>query len=431
MYNSVLLNNLQVYSEKGWRIFPCHSRGERAKSPIERGWQDRATSDWSQIKNWFYQYPGCAWAVCTSAEMGVLDIDPRHSGDKTLAELEAKYGPLPRTLTVNTGSGGTHYYLRFPPGTGNKTGLFPGIDIRAERGLVIIPPSKIDIHESPYRWDKSTPLVIADAPAWLLENKNYNTSPVTESPWIVQTAEDLTTHPGSGEGTRHSDLCRLVGKHIARGDSLETILFLAENWSDKCSPPYADWERQTRGLWDKDQSKQETDLSIFQQPKQESKQPSVKNLILSDIAYHGLVGKILRAVEGETEAHPASLLLSMMTMFGNDVGRGAWFKVGGRKHHPILFVANAADTGDCKGEGPKAIQLLFEKIDPSWANRWGGISSGEGLVELVCDRIDEQDSDGKIVIVCEGAKEKRRLIRLSELTSCFKVVRRENATLSD
>ena len=41
----------------------------------------------------------------------VIDIDPRHGGDRSLSDLERQHGRLPRTYTVKTGSGGSHLYL--------------------------------------------------------------------------------------------------------------------------------------------------------------------------------------------------------------------------------------------------------------------------------------------------------------------------------
>jgi len=102
----------------------------------------------------------------------VLDIDPRHGGPASLAQLEVQYGPLPKTVTAATGGGGCHYYFRYPldgmyRNTAGKLG--PGIDTRGAGGYVLAPPSN---HASGnlYRWihdPESTPL--ADAPGWLLD----------------------------------------------------------------------------------------------------------------------------------------------------------------------------------------------------------------------------------------------------------------------
>src|SRR5207249_9907830 len=44
---------------------------------------------------------------------------------------------------------------------------------------------------------------------------------------------------------------------------------------------------------------------------------------LAPVAYHGLVGDLVRAIEPSTEADPAALLLQVFVMFGNVIGRAA------------------------------------------------------------------------------------------------------------
>ena len=57
--------------------------------------------------------------IVTGAESGVvvLDVDPRNNGDKTLADLEAKFGALPKTWRFVTGGGGLHILFRTPAAT--------------------------------------------------------------------------------------------------------------------------------------------------------------------------------------------------------------------------------------------------------------------------------------------------------------------------
>ena len=90
---------LKVYIGMGWPLFPCRERDgfnafgkpKEGKSPLtHHGFLD-ATLDLGQIEAWHKQYPNCAWGVATSAEHGVIDIDPKHGGDKTLAALIAEH----------------------------------------------------------------------------------------------------------------------------------------------------------------------------------------------------------------------------------------------------------------------------------------------------------------------------------------------------
>jgi Bifunctional DNA primase/polymerase, N-terminal len=95
----------------------------------------------------------------------VLDIDGSN-GAFSLADLERKHGPLPRTLTFT--SAGCHFWFKCDRPIKTSVGqIATGIDIRGDGGIVVAPPS---IHETGaiYRWsNESTP--IAGAPAWLIE----------------------------------------------------------------------------------------------------------------------------------------------------------------------------------------------------------------------------------------------------------------------
>src|SRR4029450_11866123 len=78
----------------------------------------------------------------------VLDIDPRHDGDSSLATLERDHD-FPPTWRAMTGGGGEHIILAAPAGV--KIGstrasdnplLGPGIDIRARDGYIVAVPSR-------------------------------------------------------------------------------------------------------------------------------------------------------------------------------------------------------------------------------------------------------------------------------------------------
>ena len=72
----------------------------------------------------------------------IFDIDKGHGGEDSLQRLQARHAALPRTPEVRTGGGGRHLYFRYPGMMlRNRTGLAPGLDLRAEGGYVVAPPS--------------------------------------------------------------------------------------------------------------------------------------------------------------------------------------------------------------------------------------------------------------------------------------------------
>jgi len=99
--------------------------------------------------------PGGQLAVRTGAASGlvVVDVDPAHGGADSLAEL-VRCQLVPRTLWVLTGSLGQHLYYRHP---GHEIASRPmpnrpGIDIKADGGYVVLPPSIHHRTHRPYKW---------------------------------------------------------------------------------------------------------------------------------------------------------------------------------------------------------------------------------------------------------------------------------------
>src|SRR5215218_3361665 len=101
-----------------------------------------ATTDPSRITAWFNRWPLANIGTPTGERSGILalDVDPDKGGDASLDALEAEDGKLPATRTHASGSGGTHYLLRYPEGSGirNSAGkLASGLDIRGEGGYIV------------------------------------------------------------------------------------------------------------------------------------------------------------------------------------------------------------------------------------------------------------------------------------------------------
>ncbi|WP_406507647.1 bifunctional DNA primase/polymerase [Streptomyces sp. NBC_00212] len=109
-----------------------------------------ATTDVDVIHRWWTDEPDAnIGAPCKLNEWAVLDIDPRHSGHRSLCVLEERIGVLPGTVMQITGGDGLHIVYRSPgvslPGT-----LGPGLDVK-HNGYILLAPS---VHSSGrrYRW---------------------------------------------------------------------------------------------------------------------------------------------------------------------------------------------------------------------------------------------------------------------------------------
>jgi len=149
---------------------------------------------------------------------------------------------------------------------------------------------------------------------------------------------------------------------------------------------------------------------------------------INDLAYQGLPGEIVGAIEPHTESDPVAILIQAMTVFGNIIGATPHWKVEGDKHSLRLFSVIVGETSKArKGTSCGIVTRLFEDIDEEWSNDRikSGLSSGEGVAYHVRNPnigIRGQDDPGII--------DKRLLVIESEFASVLKAASREGNILS-
>ena len=160
------------YLRRGWSVLAFQPHAKRPLTPWRSLQSKHASAD--SVRQWFERVPDANVGLVTGAVSGlvVVDIDARHGGPASLAQLEAQHGPLPATLEAITGGGGRHLYFRHPSlRLTNRVGLLPGIDFRGDGGCIVAPPS---IHPSgrPYVWVPGRgpgEVALAPMPVWLLD----------------------------------------------------------------------------------------------------------------------------------------------------------------------------------------------------------------------------------------------------------------------
>jgi hypothetical protein len=131
-------NAKKLYGEDD--VEPCQSPGKHGR---DYSWKKRASDDPEQIKRWAAKNPRSNIGIATGDVSGivVLDIDGAE-GQASLDALTVEHGPLPATITVRTGSGGHHYYFKYPVGenvSNTASTIAPKIDTRANGGFVVAP----------------------------------------------------------------------------------------------------------------------------------------------------------------------------------------------------------------------------------------------------------------------------------------------------
>ena len=154
---------------------------------------------------------------------------------------------------------------------------------------------------------------------------------------------------------------------------------------------------------------------------------------LAEEALCGLPGEIVGAIEPHTEADPVAVLASLLAAFGNAIGRGAFFRVGADLHHLKLNVGLVGDTSKGrKGMSWGYVRELMRAADEHWTEErvLRGLSSGEGLIYAVRDRVEGENKIGGTVVLDEGVEDKRLFVLEAELAGVLKVMSREGNTLS-
>lgn len=204
-----MVNHALAFARRGHPVFPVNwpvehsdglrcscggdSRGHPCSSPAKHPYGKvavngllSATTEADLIRHWFGAVAPEANLGVVTDKLVVLDVDPRHGGDESLAQLERDH-EVPPTWRVLTGGGGEHVMFAAPDGievanviaeqTGNPP-LGHGIDVRAAGGYIVAPPSR-HISGRPYAWSVDhhpKDVALAPAPEWLIARLTTRTS---------------------------------------------------------------------------------------------------------------------------------------------------------------------------------------------------------------------------------------------------------------
>lgn len=165
--------------------------------------------------------------------------------------------------------------------------------------------------------------------------------------------------------------------------------------------------------------------------------------IINEFAFHGPVGDFVKSIEEQTESDPVAILIQLLCLIGNLVGRGRYMMIETTKHHMNIFVVLVGTTsGGRKGTSLSRVKNLAATIDEDWFSnclKEGGLASGEGLIHAIRDGEEDKTTteadnskkkkskDKKIDL---GVTDKRLCVAESEFVSVLKVASKDGNTLS-
>lgn len=209
----------------------CEDAG---KHPIIISWKTLATTDTETIHKWDKKYPNANVGIATghASTLTVLDVDGEE-GKQSIKQLEEKYGPLPETTMVKTGSGGAHHYFTYCKELTNSVKFLPGLDTRNDGGYVVAPNSK-HISGGIYEF------LVTPEQAGFAEIPNYLFATFKEAKEQKKTKNSTAILE---KGERNNGLFEAGIGLWHRGRTEEEVLEALEKANEsRCKPPLSDKE---------------------------------------------------------------------------------------------------------------------------------------------------------------------------------------------
>lgn len=248
---------------RGWSVIPVHVpvMGGVCSCGYDCNWPGKhprvawrpyteALPTEQQVVEWFDdEFYGANLGVVTGqvSDLVVVDVDGTIDDFKAL--------DLPDTRTVLTGGGGYHFFYRTgrePASSG--IGVTPGIDIKADGGFVVLPPSR-HISGLRYEWLNHAKLTKIDVSQLPARAKTASSG----GKWIDELLD------GVSEGERSSTSARLAGRYAQLGLTVDETIMLLSSWNLMNDPPlpWRELGATISSVYKRHRSRHETEVSTI------------------------------------------------------------------------------------------------------------------------------------------------------------------------
>lgn len=229
---------------------------DQCKSPVLFEWREfqKRLPSVEEVTQWFTENPSANIGIITGrvSDLVVFDLDSEEA-----EKYAQSRGGFPVTAQVKTGKG-HHIYMRHPGiETNNRINRQLKIDIKADGGYVVAPPS---IHGSgiQYQWEEGASI--------------FDLEPAKCTPWMLEHLQGITAEPlvkkgneaskamfenqrkrtdkkdsespyveilknGCNEGERNYNATRLIGHLLKKGIDESEVWELTTIWNLKNKPP--------------------------------------------------------------------------------------------------------------------------------------------------------------------------------------------------
>lgn len=242
------------YAARGWPVIPLHpinrkgycscgmarDCGSPGKHPKTKNGLKDATVDIEQIKNWWPKespLPSNIGVVTGGkGRLVVIDIDGEEGfealGVERVKDLKNESVPCVRT------GRGFHYYFKSETPIKTKPGFMNKVDIKAEGGYVVAPPS---LHAVGRRYEQINIISnsLPNIPSWMLNGRDVS-GKVPAINAISTTAIGAACIPkGLRNNTLFKNACSLKRQAVPQDTALETLSTIN---TIKCDPPLPEHE---------------------------------------------------------------------------------------------------------------------------------------------------------------------------------------------
>jgi hypothetical protein len=224
--NNVLLSALWYVKNMNWSVIPIG----KDKKPLVKWeeFQKRKPTE-EEINNWWKAYPNANIGIVTGkvSNLAVLDIDDPNIDNDIIHGIEEFLNPP----TCITPRGGRHLYFTYPDiDLRNAASIIPKVDIRAEGGYVVAPPS-IDGSNKIYTWEP---------------NKKINEITLTAFPQVIIALTTVNMYKQEVtnieemfvEGRRDEDMFHMANIMVKGGANPSEIKVALTNLAMSCVPPF-------------------------------------------------------------------------------------------------------------------------------------------------------------------------------------------------
>lgn len=211
------------YYQRGMCVLPVRPIEKR---PFLAKWDKytKVRPSLAETKVWFSGLQNAGIGLVTGQISGlvVLDVDTRSGLDYRVIVQQ-----YPTRMIARTGSGGYHLYYKHPgQPTGNRVNVTNGVDLRADGGFAVLPPT---LHASGnyYEWvEEGDP---GEFPVFITQLPANSTSP--DDKWVTELMK------GVSEGGRNDAAARLTGYLFKKGLPVDIVWSMMVEWNKKNNPP--------------------------------------------------------------------------------------------------------------------------------------------------------------------------------------------------